>query len=151
MRAQSIWDQSEHSENLTFEDMENLSPMRAWRIYVQRKHREHWATKTFDLWEYREHFANESIHSRVRPFRLKKIFAYKRNKANLDPFHMCFTISLINFTYLFSLLFAYFRFKFFASLRFEAKQNSSLFFRFFNDDISVFSLQRLFHTQFFIW
>ena len=32
--------------------------------------------------------------SRVSPFRLKKIFAYKRNKANLDLFHMCFTISL---------------------------------------------------------
>ncbi len=31
---------------------------------------------------------------RVSPFRLKKFFAYKRNKANLDPFHMCFTISL---------------------------------------------------------
>jgi hypothetical protein len=27
-------------------------------------------------------------------FRLKIYFAYKRNKANLDPFHMCFTISL---------------------------------------------------------
>jgi hypothetical protein len=44
--------------------------------------------------------------SRVSPFRFKKIFAYKRNKANLDPFHMCFTISLKNFTSLFSLLFA---------------------------------------------
>jgi hypothetical protein len=32
--------------------------------------------------------------SRVRPFRFKIFFAYKRNKANLDPFHMCFTISL---------------------------------------------------------
>jgi hypothetical protein len=32
--------------------------------------------------------------TRVSPFRLKKFFAYKRNKANLDPFHMCFTISL---------------------------------------------------------
>ena len=31
---------------------------------------------------------------RVSPFRLKKIFACKRNKANLDPFHMCFTFSL---------------------------------------------------------
>jgi hypothetical protein len=31
---------------------------------------------------------------RVSPFRFKKFFAYKRNKANLDPFHMCFTISL---------------------------------------------------------
>jgi len=29
---------------------------------------------------------------RVSPFRLKNFFAYKRNKANLDPFHMCFTI-----------------------------------------------------------
>jgi len=31
---------------------------------------------------------------RVSPFRLKLFFAYKRNKANWDPFHMCFTISL---------------------------------------------------------
>ena len=31
---------------------------------------------------------------RVSPFRLKNFFAYKRNKANLDPFHLCFTISL---------------------------------------------------------
>jgi hypothetical protein len=34
------------------------------------------------------------VPSRVRPFGLKIFFAYKRNKANLDPFHMCFTISL---------------------------------------------------------
>jgi hypothetical protein len=34
------------------------------------------------------------IRIRVRPFRLNFFFAYKRNKANLDPFHMCFTISL---------------------------------------------------------
>jgi hypothetical protein len=80
---------------------------------------------------------------RVSPFRLTKFFAYKRNKANLDPFHKCFTISLQNFTSLFSLLLAYFRLKFFASLhlsnfRFEAKQSEakfkyifSLFFTFF--------------------
>ncbi len=35
-----------------------------------------------------------STPTRVRPFRRKFFFAYKRNKANLDPFHMCFTISL---------------------------------------------------------
>ncbi len=35
-----------------------------------------------------------TVGARVSPFRLKKIFACKRNKANLDPFHMCFTISL---------------------------------------------------------
>ncbi len=34
------------------------------------------------------------IVNRVRPFRLKFFFAYKRNKAKWDPFHMCFTISL---------------------------------------------------------
>ncbi len=34
------------------------------------------------------------IGSRVSPFRLKNLFAYKQNKANLDPFHLCFTISL---------------------------------------------------------
>jgi hypothetical protein len=32
-----------------------------------------------------------SVKTRVSPFRLK---IFKRNKANLDPFHMCFTISL---------------------------------------------------------
>jgi hypothetical protein len=35
-----------------------------------------------------------NFSGRVSPFRLKNCFAYKRNKANLDPFHMCFTISL---------------------------------------------------------
>jgi hypothetical protein len=39
-------------------------------------------------------FTESSLGSRVRPFRLKFFFAYKRNKAKLDPFHMCFTISL---------------------------------------------------------
>jgi hypothetical protein len=34
------------------------------------------------------------VNPKVRPYRLKKFFAYKRNKANLDQFHMCFTISL---------------------------------------------------------
>ncbi len=81
-----------------------------------------------------------SIRHRVRPFRLKNFFAYKRNKANLDPFHMCFTISL------FSLLFAYFRFKFFASLHysnfcFEAKQSEAKF-------KSIFLLFSLFFTFF---
>ncbi len=37
---------------------------------------------------------NRKERTRVSPFRFKKFFAYKRNKANLDPFHMCFTISL---------------------------------------------------------
>jgi hypothetical protein len=32
--------------------------------------------------------------TRVSPFRKKNFFAYKRSKANLDLFHMCFTISL---------------------------------------------------------
>ncbi len=35
-----------------------------------------------------------SARIRVSPFRFKFFFAYKRNKANLDLFHMCFTISL---------------------------------------------------------
>jgi hypothetical protein len=35
-----------------------------------------------------------NVLTRVRPFRLKFFIAYKRNKAKLDPFHMCFTISL---------------------------------------------------------
>jgi hypothetical protein len=35
-----------------------------------------------------------TVPDRVSPFRFKKFLAYKRNKANLDPFHMCFTISL---------------------------------------------------------
>jgi hypothetical protein len=87
-----------------------------------------------------------SVRVRVSPFRLKKFFAYKRNKANLDPFHMCFTISLLIFTSLFSLLFAYFRFKFFASLhlsnfRFEGKQSEAKI-------KSIFSLFSLFSTFF---
>ncbi len=52
---------------------------------------------------------------------------------------MCFACSLLNFTSIFSLLFAYFRFKFFASLhfsnfRFEAKQSKIqvYFFAFFH-------------------
>ncbi len=59
---------------------------------------------------------------------------------------MCFTISLLIFTSLFSLLFAYFRFKFFASLhlsnfRFEGKQSEAKF-------KSIFSLFSLFFTFF---
>ncbi len=81
----------------------------------------------------------------VSPFRLKNFFTYKGNKANLDPFHMCFTISLWNFTSLFLLLFAYFRYKFFSSLhlsnfRFEAKQGEAKFKSIF----LVFSLFSLF-------
>jgi hypothetical protein len=47
--------------------------------------------------------------SRVRPFCLKKYFAYNRNKAKLDPFLMCslvhYKISLLLFRF-FSLIFA---------------------------------------------
>jgi hypothetical protein len=69
----------------------------------------------------------------VRPFRLNFFFAYKRNEAKWDPFRICFTCSLQKFRSIFSLLFASFRFKFFASLqlnyfRFEAKQNENFFF-----------------------
>jgi hypothetical protein len=32
--------------------------------------------------------------TRVSPFHLQIVIAYKRNKVKLDPFHMCFTISL---------------------------------------------------------
>ncbi len=72
------------------------------------------------------------MESRVRPFRLKKFFAYKRNEAKLDPFRMCFACSLEKFSYIFSLHFAYFRFQFFASLqlsyfRFKAKRMINLF------------------------
>jgi hypothetical protein len=59
---------------------------------------------------------NESV-CRVRPFCLKIFFAYKRNKANLDPFHMCFAISLGNFTHFFSLFSLFFALNF--SLRFD--------------------------------
>jgi hypothetical protein len=100
------------------------------------------------------------VQLRVSPFRLKNFFAYKRNKANLDPFHMCFTISLS-----LSLLFAYFRFKFFASLhlsnfRFEAKQSEAkfksifllffLFFHFFSLFFAFFCFFRLFFTLNFL-
>ncbi len=48
--------------------------------------------------------------TRVRPFRLNIFFAYKRNKAKLDPYRMCFACSLEKFCSIFSLLFASFRF-----------------------------------------
>ncbi len=95
---------------------------------------------------------------KVRPFCLKYFFAYKRNKANLDPFH------IHNFASLFSLLFAYFCFKFFASLHFsnfcsEAKQSEakfkyifllfSLFFHFF--PFFPFFLFFSFHFDFFAY
>jgi hypothetical protein len=53
MRAQSILDQSEHRENLTYKNTKNISLKRKWRIYVQRNHREHLTNysrekKTFD-------------------------------------------------------------------------------------------------------
>jgi hypothetical protein len=35
-----------------------------------------------------------TVTTRVSPYRFKFFFACKRNKANLDPFHLCFTISL---------------------------------------------------------
>ncbi len=38
--------------------------------------------------------AVDKVPARVSPFRLNFFFAYKRNKANLDPFHLCFTITL---------------------------------------------------------
>ncbi len=86
--------------------------------------------------------------TRVRPFRLKKFFAYKRNKAKLDPFHMCFACSLQNFTSIFSLLFASnfslrFTLVIFASKRNKAKRNSSLFFCF------LFAFFRFFLLLFF--
>jgi hypothetical protein len=75
-----------------------------------------------------------SIPSRVSPFRFQKFFAYKRKEAKLDPFRKCFACSLQKFRSIFSLLFAFFRFKFFASLqlsyfRFEAKWTENLFSR----------------------
>jgi hypothetical protein len=75
----------------------------------------------------------QPLRARVRPFRFKKIFACKRNEAKLDPFRMCFACSLQKFRSMFSLLFASFRFKFFASLqlcyfRFEAKRSRKRFF-----------------------
>ncbi len=92
------------------------------------------------------------VRTRVRPFRLKIFFAYKRNKANLDPFHMCFTISLQNFTsffHFFSLTFASnfslrFTLVIFASKRNKAKRNSSIFFRFFSLFLLFFAFFRYF-------
>jgi hypothetical protein len=46
------------------------------------------------LRQYIDAMIHLSLIARVSPFRLKFFFAYKRNKANLDPFHLCFTISL---------------------------------------------------------
>ncbi len=78
---------------------------------------------------------------RVRPFYLKIVFAYKWNKAKLDPFHMCFAISLYNFTSLFcffSLLFASLHF---SNFRFKVKQSEAKF-------MSIFLLFFTFFTFF---
>jgi hypothetical protein len=67
--------------------------------------------------------------ARVSPFRFKKCFAYKRNKAKLGPC-MCFACSLKKIS-TFSLLFASFRFQFFASLQlsyFRFERNEGKFF-----------------------
>ncbi len=50
------------------------------------------------------------VSSRVRPFRLKKNFAYKWKEAKLDPFRMCFACSLEKCITIFALLFASFLF-----------------------------------------
>jgi hypothetical protein len=89
------------------------------------------------------------VSCKVRPYRLKIFFAYKRNKANLDQFHMCFTISLKNFTSLFSLIFAsnfslHFTLVIFAS----KKRNSSLFFPFFHFFSPIFRIFLLFFRIF---
>jgi hypothetical protein len=74
------------------------------------------------------------LRSRVRRFRLKFFFASKRNEAKQDPFRFVFACSSKNKSPIFSLVFASFRFEFFASKRkekhfcFEAKRKH--FFRF---------------------
>ncbi len=81
-----------------------------------------------------------SIGPKVRPYRLKKFFAYKQNKANLISFTCVslfhYKISLLFFRF-FSVIFASnfslrFTFVIFASKWNKAKRNSSLFFRFFH-------------------
>jgi hypothetical protein len=112
---------------------------------------------------------------RVSPFRKKKFFAYKRNKANLirftcvSLFHYKISILFFRFFSLFSLFFAFSRFfRFFCfkfSLRFDLvifalKRNKAFFtfFRFFSlfslfllnfHFASIFSLNfRLFYLRF---
>ncbi len=69
-------------------------------------------------------------HTRMSPFCLKNFFAYKRNKANLDPFHMCFTIKF-HFSFFASNFSLRFTWVIFASKRNKVNRNSSLFFCFF--------------------
>jgi hypothetical protein len=50
-------------------------------------------------------FLLQSVGTRVRQFRLKNCYAYKRNEAKLDPFRMCFTCLLEKISSIFSLRF----------------------------------------------
>jgi hypothetical protein len=61
--------------------------------------------------------ANVVVLIRVRRFRLNFFFASKRNEAKQDPFRFVFACSSENIGPIFSLLFASFRFEFFASKR----------------------------------
>ncbi len=126
------------------------------------------SAETSEQWQQQETTSSKNpgtsisrrVTRKVSPFRFKKIFAYKWKEAKLDPFRMCFACSLQKFRSIFSLLFAVFRFKFFASLqlsyfRFEAKWTKNLFsLRIFcfaskNTFIALFASQCLFRIKFF--
>ncbi len=84
----------------------------------------------------------------MSPFRLKNYFAYKRNKANLDPFHMCFTISLLIFTSLFSLRFDLVIFALKRTKRSEIQVYFFVFFAFFHFFSHFFKFFSLFSLNF---
>jgi hypothetical protein len=77
-------------------------------------HKQRLIKKTF------RHYINSSpVCGRVLRFRLNFFFASKRNEAKWDPFRFVFACSSENKGRIFSLLFASFRFEFFASKRKE--------------------------------
>ncbi len=119
------WDESTNMTDLTQEYVGYLQSINSLCVELEKMPLiTFWSKFLEDLW------------GRVRPFRVKKFFAHKRNKTKLDLFHMCFACSLLNVTSIFSLLFASnfllrFTLVIFTSKQNKAKQNSSLFFHFF--------------------
>jgi hypothetical protein len=74
-----------------------------------------------------------SLPGRVSPFRLKVCFAYKRNKAKMDPYRTCFACSLEKLCSIFTLLFA---------SNFSLRFNKVIFASKRNEGKTLFSLQK---------
>ncbi len=109
---------------------------------------------------YRSIMVPEWVPGRVSPFRLKKFFAYKRNKSEFGSvslvfhyftikFHFSFFASFRIFSHLFGSNFSLrFTLVIFASKWNKAKRNSSLFFSFFSLFFTFFAFFPLFFAFF---